>query len=501
MPNEPTPKALFDPREADAKYEPFPSFADWAAQVSLDEARWGRYTARLEGLRKESSPELLKKAKEVVERAAAVDTGAIEGLYETDRGFTFTVATEAVLWQSVVEEKKGSQVLALIKSQLRAYDYVLDFATQKVPLAEAWIRKLHEEICRDQKTYAAYTEVGKQELPLPKGEYKHLPNHIRRQDGQIHAHAPVDLTPAEMYRLCQELRAAAFAAAHPVLQASYAHYAFVRIHPFADGNGRTARALASIFTYRSSSVPLMILTDNKGAYFDSLEKADAGRYQNFADFIMERVIDSIQLFEESIKAARQPTFAEASAQFKSLYQTKGGYTQAEVDEAGYKLIELFQEAISQELEKVRQLKTVTVGKNNGPNGHEIVADSYRLPVRDSPRYFNFNLAVVAPLKASVSRHFGLEVPKDCDREDSLIIRETKKDLGVTAQIAMPTKEALKEALKSVFTHQFNHFYARINELHPVPTGALQMRLKIAAEAIVNEALNELLKLAAENPQS
>jgi Fic family protein len=170
MPNEPMPKALFDPREADAKYEPFPSFADWAAQVSLDEPRWERYTSRLEILRKESSPELLKKAKEVVERAAAVDTGAIEGLYETDRGFTFTVATEAVLWQSVVEEKKGSQVLALIKSQLRAYDYVLDFATKKVPLEEAWMRRLHEEICRDQKTYAAYTEVGKQELPLPKGE-------------------------------------------------------------------------------------------------------------------------------------------------------------------------------------------------------------------------------------------------------------------------------------------------------------------------------------------
>ncbi len=496
MPNEPASKALFDPREADAKYEPFPSFAAWSAQITLDEARWGRYTARLEGLRKESSPELLRKAKEVVERAAAVDTGAIEGLYETDRGFTFTVATEAVLWQSVVAEKKGPEVLALIESQLRAYDYVLDFATQKVPLAEVWIRRLHEEICRDQKTYKAYTELGIQELPLPKGVYKHLPNHIRRQDGQIHAHAPVDLTPAEMHRLCEELRADDFAAAHPVLQASYAHYAFVRIHPFADGNGRTARALASIFTYRSSSVPLMILTDNKGAYLDSLEKADAGRYQNFADFIMERVIDSIQLFEESIKAARQPAFEEAAAQFKRLYQTKGGYTQAEVDNAGYELMQLFQDTISQELEKVKMLETIRVARNNQLNGHKVMETGYRLPVKDGPLYLNLYFSVAAPLKASISRHFALEVPKDCDQEDSLLIRKTVAESN--------TQQDLRAFTNQFFTQRSDrdhHFYARINELHPAPTGALQMRLKIAAEAIVNEALNELLKLAAENPQS
>jgi Fic family protein len=37
---------------------------------------------------------------------------------------------------------------------------------------------------------------------------------------------------------------------NPVLEAGISHYEFVRIHPFVDGNGRTARTLASLVLYR-----------------------------------------------------------------------------------------------------------------------------------------------------------------------------------------------------------------------------------------------------------
>src|SRR5713226_8758928 len=135
-----TDTATFDPRKADAAYQPFPSFAEWSPRSSIDTTRWDRYTAELTQ-RRENSPALLSKALEIVKRAAAVDTGAIEGLYETDRGFTFTVAMQAAHWEAALEQK-GPKVKALIESQLQAYDYILDFATQAVPIAEAWIRKL-----------------------------------------------------------------------------------------------------------------------------------------------------------------------------------------------------------------------------------------------------------------------------------------------------------------------------------------------------------------------
>src|SRR5205814_2348370 len=125
--------------------------------------------------------------------------------------------------------KKGPEVRALIESQMSAYEMVLDFATQKQLVAEAWIRELHAELCKSQKTYSALTEIGWQELELPRGRYKTSPNHVLDRDGEIHAYAPVDRTPSEMQKFVAELRSDEFLSAHPALQASYAHYAFVVI--------------------------------------------------------------------------------------------------------------------------------------------------------------------------------------------------------------------------------------------------------------------------------
>ena len=69
----------FDPRKADAAYKPFPSFGEWG-HVYADEARWRRYTSELEELRR-ATPDLLSRSLEIVKRAAALDTGAIEGLF------------------------------------------------------------------------------------------------------------------------------------------------------------------------------------------------------------------------------------------------------------------------------------------------------------------------------------------------------------------------------------------------------------------------------------
>ncbi len=62
-------------------------------------------------------------------RAAAVDTGAIEGLYTVDRGYTVSVLDAASAWQAEVAETKGPDVAALIGAQRRAYELALDAAT------------------------------------------------------------------------------------------------------------------------------------------------------------------------------------------------------------------------------------------------------------------------------------------------------------------------------------------------------------------------------------
>jgi Fic family protein len=460
-----TAKLQIDPRKADAAYNPFPTFEDWLL-CDIETTRWERYTASLEG-KNELSPDLLRRAQQVVAKAAAVDTGAIEGLYETDRGFTFTVATEAALWQAVIQDKKGSKVLSLIESQLHGYEHVLDFATKQVPIAEAWIRTLHEEICHAQDTYTAYTEIGIQELPLPKGEYKNLPNHVITRDGSIHSYAPVDLTPVEMHRLCEQLNTSSFLAAHPILQSSYAHYALVAIHPFADGNGRVARALASVFTYRSNSIPLLILAENRDEYLSTLRSADKGNRQPFVDFTRERALDAIRLFDDSLRTATTIPAADALRAIKALYVTKGGYTHKQVDEAGFKLMDLIMEEFVKYREKIAIEGMVGFNARNESSGFSIPNNAYRHPL-SAPRTAWIHMSTNAPANASVARSMGLEVPKDCGKDDDLIVRENKGPV---------------------------QFEARITELMPFPQASLQMRISMFVERIINEMATDLNRKA------
>jgi Fic family protein len=288
--------------QADQLYRGFPDFSTWGELSSEDADLWSRFAASLEERRREASPETLKASVEVAVRAAALDTGAIEGLYSVDRGFTMTVALQSLTWEQAIEER-GAGVRELFEAQLAAYELVLDAVTQKLPITEAWIRALHERLCEPQKTYRVLTDMGWQEQDLPRGQYKNRPNHVRLTDGTFHAYAPVDRVADEMHRLIEQIRTPEFEAAHPVLQASYCHYAFVVIHPFADGNGRVARALASTFFYRAQSIPLVIFENQRPAYLDSLRAADLGDFRPVISFFLDRGIDTMQLVSESLMTA------------------------------------------------------------------------------------------------------------------------------------------------------------------------------------------------------
>jgi Fic family protein len=258
-------------------YAPFPPFADWA-DVPVELRYWREAKLELEEFREKASAAQIEEAARFVTRATAVDTSAIEGIYTVDRGFTLSVAAEAGAWEHEFEEK-GQEARQHFEAQLRASELVLDAATRRLPVVEALIRALHEQVCAAQETYRVWTSHGWQDQGLVRGEYKGLPNNPLRKDGREHAYAPVERVQEEMQRLVTELGSEAFDQAPAPVQAAYAHYAFVSIHPFADGNGRVARALASIYLVRATSVPFLLFADQKAGYLDALEAADEGAYR------------------------------------------------------------------------------------------------------------------------------------------------------------------------------------------------------------------------------
>jgi Fic family protein len=292
-------------RQADSRYQSFPDFSAWPVPTEDDLRLWDRFATRLEEMRKEATPEALRNSVDVAVRAAAMDTGAIEGLYAVDRGFTMTVATQAFAWEHALEEK-GEEVRELFEAQLEAYELVMDAVTRKLPISEAWIRALHEKVCARQQTYRVLTDQGYQEHELPKGSYKTQPNHVRVTDGAIHPYAPVDQVSSEMYRLLEQVRTPGFESAHPVAQASYLHYGFVVIHPFADGNGRVARALASVFFFRAYSIPFLVFANQRRSYFDALHQADLGEARPLLAFFLDRGIDTLQLVIDHLLTVEAP---------------------------------------------------------------------------------------------------------------------------------------------------------------------------------------------------
>lgn len=329
-----------------ATYRPFPPFAEWAG-VAVDVPTFDGYAAVLDDLR-ERAATALGRAVEVATRAAAIDTGAIEGLYEVDRGFTMTVARGVAAWEKVIAAREPV-VRRSFEDALRAFDFVLDLATSRTEASEKAIREIHQLICAGQETDRVVTSAGWQERPLPKGEYKDIPNNpTSRRTGEIHAYAPPIDVPAEMHRLVGELRSPLFAGAHPVLQAAYAHYGLVVIHPFADGNGRVARALASVYLYRRPGVPLVIFADQKEAYLDGLEEADEGRPRFFVRFVQERVIDVIGLVQVAAQGPGQPAGAGLASLAEAMLG-RDGMAADELDAVARRLLEAARTELSRQL--------------------------------------------------------------------------------------------------------------------------------------------------------
>jgi Fic family protein len=299
------PRQRDDVAAVDALYRPFPDFSSWPRLGLVQHDLWARFSAELNDQKGRATADQLARAVTVAMRAAAIDTEAIEGLYQVDRGFTMSVALQTLAWEHALGER-GEGVRELFEAQLAGYELALDAVTGKAPLSEAWLRSLHEQICAPQETYRVLTEMGWQEQTLQKGRYKESSNHVRLADGSYHVYAPVADVAPEMRRLFEQLRMSAFEGAHPVEQAAYAHYALTAVHPFADGNGRVARALGSVCLYRNLSIPLLIYANQRAAYFDAIARADEGQAGPFLAFVADCGIDSMQLVEEILRPTAGP---------------------------------------------------------------------------------------------------------------------------------------------------------------------------------------------------
>lgn len=93
---------------------------------------------------------------------------------------------------------------------------------------------------------------------------------------------------------------------HIIKIAADAHYKLVSIHPFSDGNGRTSRLLMNLILMQVGYPPAIIRKEDRIAYLDSLEKAQAGGdMTDFYQVIFDSVDRSLDIYLEALEPKRK----------------------------------------------------------------------------------------------------------------------------------------------------------------------------------------------------
>ncbi|KAM7540922.1 hypothetical protein Aperf_G00000030075 [Anoplocephala perfoliata] len=109
-----------------------------------------------------------------------------------------------------------------------------------------------------------------------------------------HAPPPASMLPELMEELVEWMNSEEALTLHPIELAALTHWKLVYIHPFYDGNGRTARLLMNLILMRAGLPPAIIRQEDRCTYYESLKDANAGDVRPFIRFIAdsaEKVID------------------------------------------------------------------------------------------------------------------------------------------------------------------------------------------------------------------
>lgn len=139
-----------------------------------------------------------------------------------------------------------------------AFDFVWGLADKTVPLTGADVRSIHQLVLRR----SAPDDAGRWRTPGV------------RISGSPHIPPDPSAVPGLMEAWLRAWNRTTDA--HPVARAAELHGEFVTIHPFADGNGRTARLLTNLDLLRHGHRPALLMPAERFAYYEALEASRRG---------------------------------------------------------------------------------------------------------------------------------------------------------------------------------------------------------------------------------
>lgn len=155
---------------------------------------------------------------------------------------------------------------------------------------------------------------------------------------------------------------------HPAKIAADAHIKLVSIHPFTDGNGRTARLLMNLLLMQKGYPPALIRKEDRDVYIDSIGKVQlSSAFEDYYTVIYRAIDRSFDIYQDSV-AGKMPNavaqkrllrIGELAKETGEAISTirhwieKGLLTVAEHTEAGY---QLFDRSMIERVGEIRRLQ-------------------------------------------------------------------------------------------------------------------------------------------------
>ena len=182
---------------------------------------------------------------------------------------------------------KGKPLLdQLMNLDLKAaYDYGIAWIKRHDDITVEWLISLSAKVMA--RTGSEYSTLGGN-FDSSKGELRKL-NVTADAGGRSYMNWMK--VPTRLEAFCEQLnqrrKAVDPSDAVAVYELSFgAHYELVTIHPWADGNGRTARLLMNLLQIEHNLLPVKVLKEDKLDYIQALiDTREAGNIDIFTDFM------------------------------------------------------------------------------------------------------------------------------------------------------------------------------------------------------------------------
>lgn len=187
--------------------------------------------------------------------------------------------TSMIINDGITVGKSVKETLEAINLS-QAYDYMLLLAEDKQELTETVIKKLNRLVIFNTAQTHEIAGTYRKTKAWPKGyEDQSYISPIAIADNMKQL---INWSKENKERL------------HPVIYAADLHQKFVSIHPFSDGNGRTARLLMNLALIQADYPVINISPTDRQEYMLTLaESRKNGKVEIFEKFITEYVLDKL----------------------------------------------------------------------------------------------------------------------------------------------------------------------------------------------------------------